>query len=78
VNTPLKRRQLLGHLDRVLDVAFSKYDNPRTANPQRQGWARVIVNCVAVGDSLLKNQEMEDLERRLVEVEEVLNLKPQI
>ena len=65
-----KRRQLMGHLDAVLEVAFDKYSNPRTANGQRQGWARVIVNSVAVGDGLLKSAELELIEERLRVLEE--------
>jgi len=78
VNIPRKRRQLMSHLDGILEVVFSKYDNPRTANPQRQGWGRLIVNCVAVGDALLKSAELEAIELRLRALEEVSKNKSNI
>jgi hypothetical protein len=67
---PRKRRELLSHLDEVLEVAFSKYGNPRTKNQERQGWGRLIVNAVEAASSVLRDSDLDDLLRRIEKLEE--------
>ena len=71
VNIPRKRRELLSHLDAVLEIAFSKYGNPRTKNSERVTWGRLIVNGVTAASIILKDADLDDLLARVTALEEV-------
>ena len=71
-----KRRELLGHLNAVLEVAFEKYSNPRTKNSERQSWGRLIVNAVSCAAGVLKDADIDELKARLETVEEGLKRRP--
>jgi hypothetical protein len=69
VDTPQERRDLLNDIAKVLKVAFLKYENERTKNVERQGWGRLIVNAVAAAGGILKDADLDDLQRRLDRLE---------
>ncbi len=77
VNIPCKRRQLLKHLDEVLEKALDKYTNPRTANVQCQGWGRVIDHTVEMVEKILQgveeSEELEEVKARLEKLENLAN-----
>ena len=73
VNIPQERRDLLNDVQRVLRVAFLKFENERTQNSQRQAWGRLIVNGVAAAGALVKDSDLDDLLRRIEKLEEMKN-----
>jgi hypothetical protein len=66
VNMPRRRRDLLRELVAVREVAFSKYDNPRTKNVERQAWGRLITSTVSAAE-ILKDVAPEEVDRHLAE-----------
>jgi hypothetical protein len=60
----------MSHLNQVLEVAFDKYENPRTKNVERQAWGRLITSTVSAAAEILKDAEIEDIEKRIKALEE--------
>ena len=71
VNTPQERRDLLNDLQRVLRVAFLKYENERCKNSERLGWGRLIIGAVDAAGGIIRDADIDSLLRRVEVLEEM-------
>lgn len=64
------REDLLRVVDRVIEKGLSYLDGKYTKNPERLGWARVVISAVSAGNDILRDADLEDLAERVKVLEE--------
>ena len=65
-----KRNQYLEAVDRILDYAFNRLFNRYTKNSEKLKWARIITSAVSAGNQVLRDQDLDSLNKRLKALEE--------
>jgi hypothetical protein len=73
LDIPLSRRELLAAAKRVLDEALQRLDNRYTKNPDKIKWSRVAVHTISVANSVLRDQDLSELESRIEYLENRLS-----
>jgi hypothetical protein len=73
--TTLKRPIILKTLKHVLSTSIKRLNNRYTTNPQRLSWARIAVNTCAAAGNLLRDADLDDLQRRVAVLEQALEVK---
>jgi hypothetical protein len=69
LKNPSKRQEYLDLIDRLLEVSFEKAQGHYTKNAERIGWIRAITGLVKAGAEVLKDVDLEELSKRLDELE---------
>ena len=64
-----KRQEYLELLDHVLEYCYKKFRAKYTKASVRLSYGRLIVQALSTGGSLLKDEILDDLERRVCELE---------
>lgn len=62
-------------LERVLDVAFDKYENQNVSDNERLGWGRLIVHILGEMKRLVKDHLMERNREDIENVKAVMRLE---
>lgn len=62
------REWLLQQLRRVMEIALDKLTNPKTAPPDRIKWSRIVIAAGASANSVLRDVEIDDLRRQIMEL----------
>jgi hypothetical protein len=62
---PSKRQEYLDLLDRLIETAFTKAQSKYCKNSERISWIRAIANLVSVAADVLKDSDLDDIEKRL-------------
>jgi len=70
----LSREELLESLRDVIAMAFEKIRYVNTSNDERRAWSRIIVNAVGSSTPLIKDRDLDDLKKRLEQVESRLRI----
>ena len=60
-----QRKPLFNLLYHVLAVSTRKFDMEKASNADRQRWARIIISAVQGTGELMKDLELEEIEKRL-------------
>ena len=63
------RDAYLAYINQVLVTAATKFEHRQTKNREKIEWARVILKAVATGNTVLKARELDDLTRRIAQLE---------
>jgi hypothetical protein len=66
---PTPRQEYLDYVQRVLAMAIYKYEHKQTKNSERIAWGRLVINAIAAGNSVLKDQDLDDLQERIQQLE---------
>lgn len=76
---PLPNREdLLRAIQRVLDVAFPKFEGRNTKNSEKLSWGRLIVQAVSAGASVLKDAELDQLAQKIEDLREDLSISERL
>jgi len=68
----LSREELVSVLARILELAHGKLQNKYTRASERLAWSRVIIATSEAVNTILKDSIQEELEERVLKIEEVL------
>ena len=70
---PLNRVELLTAADRILSEALQRINNKYTKNPEKIKWSRVAVQAISVANSVLRDEDLAQLEARIDYLEHRMN-----
>lgn len=73
LNSLKTRKELLGNLAEIYEVAIDKYSRITLKNSERCSWGRLLVKIVGEMNNVLKDAEIEDVKLRLDRLEELVN-----
>ena len=62
-----KREEYLALIDELLELGYNKVANKYTKNRERVAWIRAITGLVNAGSQVLKDQDFDELTKRLGE-----------
>lgn len=65
----MKRPEIRQSLQWTILKAIERVSNKWTNNKERLAWARILVRACAAGTVLLRDHDLEDLEKRISELE---------
>jgi hypothetical protein len=75
LKAPSRRGEYLTLIDRLLETSFTKAQSKYCQNSERIGWIRAITGLVTAGAAVLKDEDLDDIERRLQKIEQQENLR---
>jgi hypothetical protein len=67
------RDAYLHYINTILVTAALKFGHRQTKNQEKIKWARVMLQAIATGNTVLKTQELEDLKQRIQDLEARFN-----
>ena len=65
-----RRNSLFAYLGHAIRLSHEKMGSKGNSDSQKQGWGRLMVVAIATYGSLIKDAELEDIEDRLVLLED--------
>jgi len=65
LESPSKREEYLTLIDRLLETSFKKAQSKYCKNTERVSWIRAITGLIVAGSAVLKDQDIDDIEKRL-------------
>jgi len=69
LENPTKRQEYLDLIDRLLETSFTKAQGHYCKNSERIAWVRAISGLIVAGSSVLKDEDLDDIEKRLEKIE---------
>jgi hypothetical protein len=69
LKSPTKRQEYLDLIDRLLETSFTKAQGHYCKNSERIAWVRAISGLIVAGSAVLKDEDLDDLEKRLEKIE---------
>lgn len=65
-----RRNSLFAYLGHCIRLSHEKMSSKGNSDSAKQGWGRLMVAAIGTYGSLIKDAELEDIEKRLVLLEE--------
>ena len=69
-NPAERKNSLFAYLGHVIRLSHEKMSSKRNSDSAKQSWGRLMVSAIGTYGSLIKDDELEDIEERLVLFEE--------
>jgi hypothetical protein len=69
LENPSKRAEYLTLIDRLLETSFQKAQSKYCKNSERISWIRAITGLVMAGSAVLKDEDLDSIEKRLEALE---------
>ena len=74
---PVERRNsLFAYLGHCMRPSHEKMSNKGNSDAAKQPWGRLIVSAISAYGSLIKDAELEEIEKRLLKLEQENQKKP--
>jgi hypothetical protein len=67
---PERRNSLFAYLGHAVRLSHEKMSSKGNSDSAKQGWGRLMVAAISTYGALIKDAELEDIEERLVLLEE--------
>jgi hypothetical protein len=75
LENPSKRQEYLDLIDRLLETAYSKAQSKYCKNSERISWIRAITGLVMAGAAVLKDEDLDSIEKRLEALENLKDMQ---
>ena len=70
---PLERVTVLRALSFIISTSIRRISKYHTKNSERLAWARIVTRAATASTGLLRDRDIEELDNRITNIEEVLN-----